>query len=281
MMTDDALASFASARVALRDNAKWVLGGAGALLALILGSATVSQFGSLNPRDDGWRFWLAAGSGLSGLILSAIPFNLAVDLLLVRVVSMDDFLKANRGPKRRACEAISQRIDANLSQGSVRAFVQAYNYQVKIKDTAATQVEVDAAQEQINLLSPQYNEISQAMTTQFTSFQFENLMNMLRYPGFVVVILFSVFTWAANPPKDGDKLLAKPVVQNFAADLDTLAAMKGVVKDQACLTPSARVIMYADVRGGARAGVLISPKTGVDCPLVPVDVLNHRIRPAD
>jgi hypothetical protein len=124
---------------------------------------------------------------------------------------------------------------------------------------------------------PVGNEIAQIIAAQFTSFQFYNLMNISRYPGFIVFIRFAVFTWVANFPKEGDKLLAKPIVENFAADLDTLAAMKGVVKDQACLTPSARVIMYADVRRGARTGVLVSPKTGVDCPLVPVDVLNHRI----
>jgi hypothetical protein len=279
MANDDGLKSFADARAALRDNAKWVLSGTGAVLALVVGGATISQFGSLSPSD--WRFWLAVAAGLAGLFCCGFPFRRAITLLTIDLVTMNDFLAAKEGPKYLAYQEIEKRMGWTLTQKSVAGLIREYNAQVDIVINGERQKQVNDASARIAELQPKYDELSQALATEFVHLQFKELMNDLGTPGVAILLLFMVFAWAVNPPKADHTLVAKPFAITIQPDPDSLDLVRPAASDPRCYTPTVRVVVFASGPGGAEDAVLVSPPSGGVCPPLRVSLIDGQLRPAN
>ena len=121
-------------------------------------------------------------------------------------------------------------------------------------------------------------EIRQAMTTELVRLQFTALMASLRKRTPITLFLFLVVAWAANPPKDDDVLLSRPLVVNIASDADTAWLLKSLIPNPACYAPTVRVIVFAEQAHGDQAGVLIPPRPGLYCPAVRVELLDGHVR---
>ena len=92
-----------------------------------------------------------------------------------------------------------------------------------------------------------------------------------------------MFAWAANPPKESDTLLTHPEVINVRMDTDSFLSVRSALgpSNAACAWPTARIIIYADESHGEQAGVLVSPRQGLDCSLVRVHVIDGKPRLAE
>jgi len=274
--TDDPLSAFADARASLRDNAKWVLSGTGALVVIVVGGTTISQVGALVPGSC--RFWLAVGSGLFGLLLCAVPFNLAVEVLASELVSMRQFVDAKWGARKIAFEKVSTLTDPYLAERSVRKFVDAYEALLKQADDPDP-TKSKAANDQIDVLKPTYDEIAQACMTQLVSVQFKRLINSLRMPGVLILLSFLVFAWAANPPKETNTTLPAAIV-TLGVDADGAASLKAAGLDPVCYAPAARVLELSQTPAGMISGVLLPPRDGMAAKCLPtrVTVIGGQVR---
>ena len=275
----DALKPFAEARTTLRDNAKWILSGTGALVILVVGGTTISRLGALEPGQ--WRFCLAVASGLLGLSLCAIPFYYAVKLLRPEIVSLRGMIDATAGSWKRAVDRAETQLGPQLDGGSVRAFVLEYYRLKRLADKSEDQDEVDKANDKLDGMEDDFALARQDCMTELVRIQFDELIGSIWKPGPVILLSLLVFAWAANPSTDPDKPLAKPLVREIQTDADASASLKATGLDSRCYTPLARVILLADEPGGRVGGLLVSPKPGVDCAPTRVVIVDERIRAGD
>ncbi len=282
---DDLLKPFADARASLRDNAKWVLSGAGAVVFLVLGGATISRLGSLEP--DGWRLKAAVVFGLLGLGLCAIPLHFAIRLLKPEVISLQGMVAAADGASKQAVDKVDALLGSQLDGGSVRAFVREYYGLRAIAEAArddddeAKRAAVKAANDKLDEMQSDFAQVAQTCMTELVGIQFDELMNAVRWPAPAILVFLLVFAWAANPSSDPDKPLAAPLVRQIRPDAPAITWLKTTGLDPRCFTPLARVILLAEEPGGRVAGLLVSPGPGIECAPTRVVVVDDQVRAED
>lgn len=271
-------ASFVQARATLRDTAKWVLSGFGALLILVVGGTTISQFGALDPDD--WRFWLAVTFGAIGLVLCVFPLRFALAVLTPESISLKSMAQAQSGVRRRAFKRVEKILEGQLPEGSVRTFLSQY-------DLYAQQAEsVDSAQRakavaMLDALAGQYGQVAQLCLTTLVRTQFDELMVALSVSGAVIVPAFLIFAWAANPGKDLEKALTKPIVRDLTPDALATNLLKSAGVASACYWPVAHVVLLTEKPGGRVSGLLLPAIHAPLCAPVRVTVVDDQIRGVD
>jgi hypothetical protein len=187
---------------------------------------------------------------------------------------------ARRGVRRRAFERVEKTLAGQMTEGSVRAFLDTH---ARLTEQAekGTPAEQKTATDLLDQMADQYGQVAQVCLTTLVRTQFDELIFALSVCGAVIIPAFLVFAWAANPGKDSEKVLPKPLVHEFKSDAQGAAVLKAAGLAQACYRPTTRVILLSEKPGGRMIGLAVTPGLGGPCPPTRVLMVDGQIRGVD
>jgi hypothetical protein len=199
----DPTASFAAARANIRDTAKWVMGVVSGVVALMVGSTTISQLGAMSTADP--RLWWAYEGLAIGTALSWIPFTRAVAVLKSELMTLREIMAAGKDKPLMvmARDRAAKKLDGQLPIGTLAEFHNHYEELRALalsspKDAKAVLAKNKAGAE-LTALAPYQTVCAQTCVTEFVMLRFDSLMATLIFPGVLILAAFAAFAWAANP----------------------------------------------------------------------------------
>jgi flagellar motor protein MotB len=185
---------------AVRNIAKWVVGGVAALAGGVIAGASLTSMGALSW---GWRLQLAAGALAAGLCLLGYLMWFALEVITPHSYSMVGIAKG-KDIKRRRLKTIEEKVKGIFPEGirTTQGFTETGM-------RLGREAEKPGASSEVVQKAEEYRNKRELVRT---SIIYENqllLFSELRLRVFVIAPLiafcFGVFAWAANPPKDSGK----------------------------------------------------------------------------
>jgi hypothetical protein len=267
-MAENGSNPFESGRVNLRDTAKWMLSGIIGVAALIVGTSTISQLGTLELESP--RLWCAVVALLVAAGLCWVPFEKAVAVLRSDVQSLHQYAEATCGEYKEAADEVAKHFGTSLPEGkNLREFVNDYA-KVRERTWNAAQSNADA-EKAVAYIDGLYKTCRDACVAELVAVRFERLVQAIKFPGSVILLSFLLFSWAANPPKDAEKIFDKPYLEMLNGD--DIAALKTAKLAGACYGPAAQLIVIAAPEAGPQTAILSGP----GCPPHRITLSNGRI----
>jgi hypothetical protein len=280
-MADDGPAkAFADARAQLRDTAKWMMNGTAAIVVLVIGSTSISGLGAMDWRDG--RFVVAIIALAIGVAFCWDPFTRAVQVLKSEIVSLPSFVDTTDEQMIQARKAADKVLTGQIAQGSLTALQR--HYEALRRTAGETEAQTrearrarDAARREVVAMGPILETGAQVCINELVGLRFERLVAGFAWPGSAILAAFFIFAWAANPGKEADKPLARPVAADLAPTAQGAAALAAAGLASGCFTPTAHVILLADQAGGRSAGLLVAREGGPACAPTRVSVIGGKV----
>ncbi|HEX5264844.1 MAG TPA: hypothetical protein VFW13_15035 [Phenylobacterium sp.] len=267
---------FRDGRANLRETAKWMVSGAVGAATLIVGSSTISQLGGMEA--DTPRFWVAMLALILAASLCWFPFIFAINVLRSELYSLSQFTAATKGDFKAAIEDVSK-ILGKLPEGVfVRDFVAQYPaLRSKAWSSSPDTATRDKA---VADLENRFQMARELCISQLVEIRFSRLVNSIRFPGALIVVLFLVFTWAANPPKDAIKIYDKPLAE--ALTPERMARLKDAKVAPGCYGQGAQLVAIGAPDAGPQTAILTPPPANAAaCPPRKVTLSADRILKVD
>jgi hypothetical protein len=149
------------------------------------------------------------GSLALGAALSAVPIVNAVKVLKSELAGLHTMVTSTDMDTKEAVKEAQRLLKNQLPESTLLAFSTAVEGYRKVSMGPAGGAQKAAVAELKNragLISVARN----TCMTQLLMIRFNRLMWSLAFPGFLVLAAFVTFAWAANPPGDPVRLLARP-----------------------------------------------------------------------
>ena len=199
-----------AARANIRETLKWLITSFAAIVAVIVGTSPLTGLGSMTPD---WRLYLAAGSGLFGLVMIGIIVARALSIL----VSEAFFLSA-LGEDARLAASIEKRAIELLPPpyAAVADYATARTEQLQIFRGAKAGDKVKAEQF-LRDNDPYDRDLISFAYFEKLRLELDRLIPVLMVLALLATVSFVVFAWAANPPKPDGKWGSRAAVERPAA----------------------------------------------------------------
>jgi hypothetical protein len=208
--------------------------------------------------DFDWRFCLAVGALTTALTLCWWPFSRAVAVLRPEAMSLRELAAATAGDLFEATSNIDALIREDLPDGlTLRTFVSAYDTGVLRTQTRDAAKPEDADRD-VAALDASYQRIRAACLTELVCIRFDKLKNAIRWPGSLILLTFMVFAWAANPGKDGAKVIDKPYFEPVTPA--RIARLRALGAPAPCLAGAAQLLAVAAPEPGHEEAILSGPQ---------------------
>jgi hypothetical protein len=230
------------------------------IAALIVGSSTISQLGSMDPTSC--RFLVAVACLIVATALCWIPFILAVSVLRSDVVSLQKFALATGGQLKTAADAVEGLLGQTLPGAQENALVSMWNFSrdfhiIRRAAWDRTPDDRNAADKALAYIDELRDISRDACITELVAVRFNCLIWDLGLTGPLILLLFLTATWAANPAKGESVLAEKPRLEKLGAAqvADLTAAKIGA----ACLGPGAQLVSISTPESRLQTMILIPP----------------------
>jgi hypothetical protein len=249
-MADTGSNPFAAGRASLREIAKWMMAGMFSVVALIVGSSTITQLGAQDWQTV--QFWVAALTLVAAAGLCWIPFGRAVRVMHPEVWSLKDFAEAKGGELKKAFDNVSKHLGPTLPNGkNLSDFYAGY-------DQAKAEARKGTDRVKLENLKVEFNTCREACISQLVLDRFNNLVINLYCWGSVIAVLFVISVYAANPPKKTLTLAENPELKPLTTELDKSLEALGV--PLTCRGPNkARLLTISQPDSEQQTTILIPP----------------------
>ena len=261
MAGEGSSSTFKDSRATLRDTAKWMTSGIFGIAALIVGSTTISQIGSMDPTTC--RFRIAVGCLVVATGLCWIPFIKAVDVLRSDVLSLGQFATAGKGELNDAANAVEVILGETLPGEqpaqlvSMRAFSEAF-YRIRRAAWDAAPDDKGASEKAVAYIDDFRDTCRDACVTELVAVRFDKLITAIGLAGPAILLLFLIATWAANPAKDDSALAEKPYLEDLKPA--QIASLTSGQIPPACLGTGARLVVLSTPEARLQTMVLVPPE---------------------
>jgi len=266
MGDSDPLADFKNARATMRETAKWIISGGGALIVLVVGASTVSSLGTMSW--DRPRLWAALFSAALGFVLCWAPFTRAVTVLRPESIPLRNFAHPPDQKYRNVRDKVGDLLNGQLPMQypSIEVFS---DYVEALRISAFNQDQAIAAPAlaRFKQAKPLHDVCLQMCLTEYTGSNFDELIDSVkRRQGPVIIAAFIAFAYLANPPKDEEtgKAIATPELLDIPSNAFNDAVFADAKVASGCFKPGAKMVAIEDLPGKRVSGVL-APRAGEVC----------------
>ena len=219
------------------------------------------------------RLWIAVAALAVSAGLCWIPFTRAIAVLRSDLVSLREFTTAASGEFKAAADAVSTLLGTLPEDCDLRGFVADYTAIRTRAWNAAPDATAQAAA--LARLESRFDTYREACSSQLVAIRFQRLVNALWRFGWLILLGFLVFAYAANPPKDALKLTDKPMLEPLSAE--RLSALTAAGVKPACMA-GAQLVIVAAPDSGARTALLVPPANApADCAVRRMTLLDGRV----
>ncbi|MBY5426990.1 hypothetical protein [Rhizobium leguminosarum] len=259
-------------RANIREMAKWLIAGLGAIVTFAVGGSALTQLTSL----EGVRFWVAAGFLVVALASCIPPLLQAIDLMAMRTYSRSEVYGHPDFAKAR------EKVEQSLLNDNIYE-----PYMTFSGLTEEFQSEVDDVKQQIdagrtpayanyNVVAFKVREALEFAVTQHHRDRFDRLLASLKLTLPTFAALITVFIIEANPPKSEAKEAVTPFIQKIEWRAEDEAVLKSAGLGDSCMG-QAHPTLYV-MTGGLRPDVLAIPPDlkGGACKIVRVTLDSDR-----
>ncbi|HET9638806.1 MAG TPA: hypothetical protein VFP12_06335 [Allosphingosinicella sp.] len=169
----------------LRETAKWIVGGVVATAGAVLAGSSLTNLGSLDPREDCGRLGLAVAGAALGFLSIGWLMAKALDVFKISSVSLERLEKAGQGSE---WEWLRKEVESE------------FGLSAKGEESLTELLKSPR--------DPPVPSIRAAVPYFYVRSKFETLVWWLPWTVTGAAAGFGLFAWAANPPEP-----AKPVVK--------------------------------------------------------------------
>jgi hypothetical protein len=272
--TESVLADDKAARAALRDTAKWLIGGVALTAGGLVAGSTLSSLGSL---DLGGRLLIALCAVSVGIVALIFLLASAIKVLEPRTYDWRSLLLPETALESDLVGIVSRVQAALIPKGgpSLEALARVHLDLVNQVTSSSNPVDPESRKELIatgNLLQRATSHIS----FEHSRFMFTTLKNRLYVVLPVIAVSLGLFSWAATPSRENPSDIS-PVVKQVDVVPDDVKAIQKTMTSPECYEARITVVTLREWRSGAQDVVTI-PKGG-QCSPVALRLDHGRLSP--
>ncbi len=258
---------------ALRDTAKWIIGGVALASGGVIAGSSLTGLGSLGLD---WRLLVAVGGAAVGFTALAILLSLAIEVITPRTYDLHAIVIRGETISARDLDIILVKVQASMPAGlpSIREMV-CLDVKLSEKAVSANSEVTDALYDKRVNLNIYLRNATSSIRFEHSRMMFDALTKRLFMTAPVIALSFGVFAWAANPPKDNPADVA-PMVKDVDVHPNDVAALRKAMAAPACLDTKLSVVVLREWRSGSQEVVTV-PKGS--CPPIRLRLDNGRLSP--
>lgn len=193
-MSEDAPAAIAAAGQALRETAKWLVGGVAATAAGVFAGSSLTSLGALDPQEDFVRLALAAGGALAGFTALGAVFLKAGQVLTYNVRTVREIIAIS--------PSVTQELDSRYAGRLPKGASNLADYVALVKTARQADPRSSEDQALIDKAEKDFPTIGADGAFTLLKAQYTALTKTLLWATIAAVLGFGIFAWAANPPKN-------------------------------------------------------------------------------
>ncbi|MBB3395022.1 MULTISPECIES: hypothetical protein [unclassified Rhizobium] len=270
---DDVVKRNSEVRSNIRDMARWLIVGLGAIVTFAIGGSSLTQLGSMG---FGSRFWFATFSLVLGLAACVLPLVRAIDLMTMRIYARDEVFTNQRFERARSeVERLILRdklYEPYRKFGTLNDLFEEITAEIKDQMTRGEDPDYTA----YDAVEPNVRQAVEYALTQYTRDRFDALLSNMKWVLPIFGALILVFLILANPGKEDPNKQVPPFPLKIAWNASDEAVLKAAGIGQGC-TKVSQSALYV-LTEGLRPEVLAVPpdlQTG-SCKVVRVTLDSDR-----
>lgn len=246
---------------ALRDAAKWFIGGVAVAVGAVVAGSSLTSLGSLgfDWLGDERRLVVAFCGALVGLCGLMLLLASAITILEPRTYDWRAILVRGESVPARDLKKVLAKVEPTLPTGAP-----------KLRDAATAHaaltnaIRAGAAPEEIlrakrALIGNFLAKAMSAIRFEYSRLMFERLKRRLFALMPIIALAFAVFAWAANPPKDNAADVT-PMIKEIVVDPNDVADLRRSMT-ALCVGTKLTVIVVKELRSGSQEVVTVPSGT--------------------